>query len=153
MEVFQKELVYETKKFCQFLDITEDVEGIVKKSRIKEGMVLVYSPHTTAAIRVNEKEKGIVKDFESFVKKLVPEKKYYHHNDLTERTENLVCEPGASDCLNGHSHVLHLLMGATSETLMVEKWKMVLGTFQRIFLIELDCGRKRRVEVKIIGLF
>lgn len=151
MRVFEKKLDYKTLSFCQFLDITEEVEEVVNSSKIKEGIVLVYSLHTTAAIRVNEKEKGIEKDFENFVKKLVPEKKYYHHNDLTERTENLVCEPGASDCLNGHSHILHLLMGATSETLSVTGGKIILGTFQRIFLIELDCGRKRKVAVKVMG--
>lgn len=151
MKVFQKDLSYKTKEYCQFIDITSEIEEAVKASKIKEGMVLVYSPHTTAAIRINEKEKGIVKDFEQFIKKLVPTNVYYHHNDLTERTENLVCEKGASDCLNGYSHVLHLLMGATSETLIVNDGKIVLGTFQRIFLIELDCGRTRKVLVKVMG--
>lgn len=153
MKVFEKKLDYKTLNFCQFIDITEDIERAVLESKIKEGIVLVFSLHTTAAIRINEREKGIEQDFENFVKKLVPEKKYYHHNDLTERTENLVCEPGASDCLNGHSHVLHLLMGSTSEALNVSSGKLLLGTFQRIFLIELDCGRKRRVMVKVMGTF
>lgn len=151
MKVFNAALSYKSEKFCDFIDITDDIEKIVFESGIKNGLVAVYSLHTTAAIRINEKEKGIVKDFESFIKSLVPDKKYYHHNDLTERTENLVCEPGASDCLNGHSHVLHLLMGATSESLFVENGKVILGTFQRVFLIELDCGRKRKVLVKVIG--
>jgi secondary thiamine-phosphate synthase enzyme len=151
MGIFQKDLQFKTKKFCQFIDITEEVEEVARKGKVKDGIVLVYSPHTTAAIRVNEKEKGIVKDFEKFVKELVPDKIYYHHNDLTERTENLVCEKGASDCLNGHSHVLHLLMGATSETLVIENGKLILGTFQRIFLIELDCARKRKVKVLVMG--
>lgn len=151
MKSFHKNLSYKTNKFCHFIDITEDVVGVIQESKIKNGMVLVYSHHTTAAIRVNEKEKGIEKDFEHFIKRLVPVNVYYHHNDLTERTENLVCEPGASDCLNGHSHVLHLLMGATSETISVIDGKMILGTFQRIFLIELDCSRKRKVLVTVQG--
>ena len=151
MKVFHKILSYKTTKFCHFIDITEDVEDVIKGSKIINGTALVFTHHTTAAIRINEKEKGIEKDFEKFAKKLVPEKTYYHHNDLTERTENLVCDKDASDCLNGHSHVLHLLMGATSETVSVIEGKMIMGTFQRIFLIELDLARKRKVKVSVMG--
>lgn len=134
-----------------FIDMTEDIEKLIKKNKVKNGFIVVFSKHTTAAVRVNEKEKGICKDFENFVKRLLPPKKYYYHNDLSIRTENLVCEPGASDCLNGHSHCLHLLMGATSEKVPILEGKLVFGPFQRIFLIELDCARFREVIVQIVG--
>ncbi len=149
MRIENHVLNYKTKKFIDFIDITEDVENLLKKSKAKNGYVVVFSKHTTAAIRINEKERGICKDFEIFVKKLIPDKQYYHHNDLSIRTENLVCDVGASDCLNGHSHCLHLLMGATSEFIPVIDGKLAFGMYQRIFLIELDCPRSRDVVVQI----
>lgn len=151
MKAHNYTLKYKTKKFMDFVDITEDVEKLVKKKKIKHGFVTIFSQHTTVAIRINEREQGIYKDFEFFAKKLLPPKQYYQHNDLTIRTENLVCEPGASDCLNGHSHCLHLLMGATSESIPIIEGKLAFGTYQRIFLIELDCSRIRQVLVHIIG--
>lgn len=150
MKISNNVLKFKTKKFIDFIDITDKVKDLVKKKKIKNGVVTVFSKHTTAAIRINEKEKGIYKDFEIFAEKILPHKKYYHHNDLTIRTENLVCDIGASDCLNGHSHCLHILMGATSEFIPIIEGKLALGTYQRIFLIELDCPRQREILVQII---
>lgn len=149
MKIKNHVLKYKTKKFVDFIDITEDIESLIKKEKIKNGHVLVFSKHTTAAIRINEKEQGIYKDFKQLIKKIIPAEQYYHHNDLTKRTENLVCDVGASDCLNGHSHCLHLLMGATSEYIPIINGKLAFGLYQRIFLIELDCPRSREVIVQI----
>lgn len=150
MMIVTKTLEYKSEKYLEFKDITEDVEKIVEETKIKDGQVLIYSPHTTMSIVVNEKEKGICNDFAKVLDKLIPQREYYEHNDLTKRTENLVCEPGASDCLNGHSHCQHMLM-TTSETVPIMEGKMMLGIWQRIFAVELDCSRKRRVVVQIIG--
>ncbi|MDO8609241.1 MAG: secondary thiamine-phosphate synthase enzyme YjbQ [bacterium] len=152
MKHHHKIIKYQTKKFMEFIDITDEVVNFTKGSNIKNGYVTIFSKHTTAAIKINEKEKGITKDFELFAQKLLPAKDYYHHNDLTIRTENLVCEPGVeTDCLNGHSHCLHLLMGGTSEHIPLIDGQLVLGTFQRIFLIELDTARPRKVVFQIVG--
>ena len=134
----------------EFRDLTGEVEKFVEESNIKNGQVLIYSTHTTLAICVNEKEKGIVGDFKSLIDKLVPKNAYYQHNDLTKRTENLVCQSGASDCLNGHSHCTHLLM-RNSETIPIIEGKMTLGMWQRIFAIELDCCRPRKVLIQVMG--
>lgn len=134
----------------EFKDLTDEVEKFVEESKIKNGNVLIYSTHTTLAICVNEKEKGIVADFKNLTDKLVPKNAYYQHNDLTKRTENLVCQSGASDCLNGHSHCTHLLM-RNSETIPIIDGKIMLGMWQRIFAIELDCCRPRKVLVQVIG--
>lgn len=144
----RKIIEFVSDEYLSFKDITDLVEEFVKKSKIKEGTVLIYSPHTTQAVAVNEKEKGIFADFKDLVNRLIPKENYYRHNDLSLRTENLVCEIGASDCINGHSHCGHLLM-KTSELVPISKGKMMLGCWQRIFLIELDCSRKRRVIVQI----
>lgn len=151
MKHHAKTIKYKTKKFMDFIDITDDVASFAKEKKILNGFFTIFINHTTAAIRINEREKGITKDFELFARQLLPRDKYYHHNDLTIRTENLVCEPGASDCLNGHSHILHLLMGGTSEHVPIINGKLAFGTFQRIFLIELDCARLRTITFQIIG--
>lgn len=150
MKIISKVIKLKSKKYLEFIDLTDLVKEFVSELKIKNGSVSIYSKHTTMAIRINEKEKGIVEDFVSFIKKLLPKDIYYYHNDLTIRTENLVCEPGASDCLNGHSHCLHLLLGS-SETIPIDEGKLVLGQFQRIFAIELDCGRNREIVIQIIG--
>ncbi len=144
------EINFKSQKPFEFKDITDEVEKIISQSKIKNGMVLVYSTHTTLAICVNEKEKGIVNDFGKLMGKLIPKDSYYEHNDLTKRTENLVCQSGASDCLNGHSHCTHLLM-RNSETIPIIEGKMTMGIWQRIFAIELDCCRDRKVIIQIMG--
>lgn len=149
MKVHNYTIKKTTKKFMDFIDITDEIEKLVKKSKAKNGFIIVFSKHTTAAIRINEKEKGIYKDFAMFSRRLLPTKQYYHHNDLKTRTENLVCDIEASDCMNGHSHCLHLLMGGTSELVPLIDHKLALGTYQRIFLIELDCPRRRNILVQI----
>jgi len=150
MKIISKTIKLRSKKYLEFIDLTDLVKEFVSESKINNGSVLIYSKHTTMVIRINEKERGIVEDFVSFINKLLPKNAYYRHNDLTVRTENLVCDPGASDCMNGHSHCLHLLLGS-SETIPINKSKLILGLFQRIFAIELDCGRNREVVIQIIG--
>jgi len=148
--VKQGKIEFTSQEYLEFIDITNKVEDIVQKSKVKNGQVLVFSTHTTLAICVNEKEKGIVVDFKNLINKIIPKDNYYCHNDLTIRTENLVCQSSTSDCLNGHSHCTQLLM-RNSETLPIINRKILLGVWQRIFAIELDCKRKREIIVQIIG--
>lgn len=150
MKIYKKTFSYQSKQRFEFKDITDEVRKIVKESGVNNGQVLVYSPHTTLAVKVNEKEKGIIKDFAKFCEKILPRKAYYFHNDLKVRTENVVCSVGATDCLNGDSHCLHLLMN-TSESLIIDKAEIILGTWQRIFAIELDEKRKRQIIIQVMG--
>lgn len=151
MKIQNTELKLQSKEHLEFINITPEIEKAVTESGIQNGSVLVFSTHTTLAIAVNEQERGIFADFKDLVNKLVPKEIYYRHNDLTIRTENLVCEPGASDCLNGHSHCTQHLM-RNSETIPIINGKMALGIWQQIFAIELDCARKRTVIVQTMGL-
>ena len=148
--IINNKIEYTSQEYLEFRDLTDEIEKQIEKEKIKNGYVLVYSRHTTVAICVNEKEAGIVKDFKSLMKKLIPKDIYYCHNDLTIRTENLVCQSGESDCLNGHSHCTHMLM-PNSEMIPIIDGKMALGTWQRIFAIELDCQRKRELIIQISG--
>ena len=148
--IVNNKIKYTSEEYLEFKDLTEEIEKQIQKLKIKNGYVLVYSSHTTVAVCVNEKEAGIVKDFKSLMKRLIPKNAYYCHNDLTIRTENLVCQSGASDCLNGHSHCTQLIM-RNSEMVPIIEGKMALGTWQRIFAIELDCKRQREIIVQISG--
>lgn len=150
MKIANKIIQLKTKKPLQFIDLTNEISHFVVKSKVNNGSALIFSKHTTVAIRVNEKEKGFFADFADLTKRLAPKDAYYRHNDLSIRTENLVCDPKASDCLNGHSHCLHLFLG-TSETVPIIDGQLTLGTFQRIFAIELDCARKREIVVQVSG--
>lgn len=145
-----KVLELRSKNYLDFIDITDEVVAFSKKSKVKNGQVLVYSKHTTLAICINEKEKGIFNDFRKIMDKLIPKDGYYEHNDLTKRTENLVCQSGESDCLNGHSHCNHFIM-RNSETIPVIDGELIFGPWQRVFAIELDCGRKREIVLQAMG--
>ena len=151
MNVHRDTIKIRTKEFCEFIDITEKIEKFLKKTGIKDGVVSIHSKYTTLTIRVNERESGLIADFKDFISKLIPKDNYYRHNDLSVRTENLVCDPNASDCLNAHSHIGHLFMG-TSEFLPIIEGKLMLGTWQRIFAIELDCSRNREVFIQAMGV-
>lgn len=150
MKVFKKILKITAKQTLDFIDLTEEVRRFIKRYGVKDGIICVFIKHTTAAIRINENEKGFKRDFKEFFQKLIPENRYWRHNDLSIRTENVVCSPGATDCINGHSHIQQLFLG-TSETIPIEDGDLVLGRWQRIFLIELDKPRPREVFLKIMG--
>lgn len=150
MKVRNKTIKLKTKKAFEYIDITDEVEDFIKKEKVKDGQVLVFSRHTTMAVRINEKENGIFCDFKDFMQKILPQDKYYKHNDLNIRTENLVCSDESEECINGHSHCQHLLLG-TSETVPVVDGKMVLGRWQKIIAIELCSPRDREIHLQLIS--
>lgn len=138
-----------TKEAPEFVDLTEEVVAAVKKAGVMNGIVTVYVKHTTAAIRINEKEKGFIEDFKDYLKKEFPPFQYYRHNDMKIRTENLDCDD--EQCAkNGHSHCQHMLLG-TSETIPIVDGKLTLGRWQRVFLVELCSPRKREVVFQVMG--
>lgn len=138
---------YITDHAPAFHDITDDVRGALRRSGMRDGSVVVFSRHTTAAIRINEAEPLLLQDMESMLARIAPANVYYRHNDLTVRTVNLV----EDEDLNGHAHCQHLLMGA-SEAVPCAGGEMLLGRWQRIFLVELDCPREREVIVQAVGV-
>jgi secondary thiamine-phosphate synthase enzyme len=131
----------------EFVDITDRVERAVARSGIVDGMVLVFSRHTTAAIVINESEPLLMDDMATFLDRLAPRSATYRHNDFTVRTVNMT--PDESP--NGHAHCLHLVLGS-SQTIPVHEGRLVLGEWQRVFLVELDKARPREAIVQTIGL-
>ncbi|MBI5285949.1 MAG: YjbQ family protein [Chloroflexi bacterium] len=137
---------YETTTAPEFIDITEDVSRIVQGAGIQFGQVTVFSQHTTAAIKINENEPLLLRDLARTLRQFAPPNAYYEHNDFSRRTVNM----NEDECANGHAHVQHLFLSA-SECIPVVDGRITLGTWQRIFLIELDHPRLRRVLVNLVG--
>jgi secondary thiamine-phosphate synthase enzyme len=145
--VICESLEIETTAAPGFHDITEDVCAIVADSGISVGQVTVYSLHTTAAVRINENETLLLRDMTRTLRQIAPSNAYYEHNDFARRTDDMKPD----ECANGHSHCQHLFLG-TSETIPVIDGKPALGTYQHIFLIELDHPLLRTVLVNVVGI-
>ena len=146
MNALVSRIMRETTRAPEFLDITEEVMEIVRGSGARDGLVSVYTKHTTAAIKINENEPLLLKDMEAFLDRVAPQDASYGHNDFSLRTVNMT----EDECPNGHSHCRHLLLG-TSETIPLIDGELQLGTYQRVFLIELDRPRRREVLVTVVG--
>ncbi len=135
-----------TSSAPEFIDLTEDVQGVLARSAISTGIVVIFSRHTTAAIKINESEPELLKDMALFLSGIAPIDREYHHNNFDVRTVNM--EPGEAP--NAHAHCQHLLLSA-SESVPVVAGRMVLGRWQRVFLIELDRAKLRQVSIQVIG--
>ncbi|MEE8443343.1 MAG: secondary thiamine-phosphate synthase enzyme YjbQ [Dehalococcoidia bacterium] len=139
-------LVLETTQAPQFIDITKEISEFVQGSHLQNGCVIVYSKHTTAAIKINENEPLLIQDMERFLGRIASPNGRYRHNDFTLRTVNM----SEDECPNGHAHCQHLLM-STSETIPIIDGVLQLGRWQRVFLIELDRPRSREVIFQVLG--
>lgn len=129
-----------TKSSIQLIEITSQVEDFCQSQKVQNGLVVVSSHHTTAAISINEKCEKLEKDFINFVAKLAEPKENYFHN-----------KSPIDNRPNAHSHLLKYLM-STSETVVIRDGKLSLGQWQRIFFVELDGARKKReVHLMIMG--
>lgn len=140
-------LEYQTTDAPQFIDITDDVADAVNRSGVASGIVVVYSRHTTAAIKINECEPELIKDMARFLSEAAPLDRPYFHNDFDVRTVNMT----EDECPNAHSHCQHLILSA-SENIPILSGRMHLGRWQRIFLVELDRAKSRQVTVQVLGV-
>ncbi|MCH8280878.1 MAG: YjbQ family protein [Chloroflexi bacterium] len=139
-------LQLETKEAPEFIDITDWVCQCVAQSKVANGFVIVYSKHTTAAVKINENEPLLLQDMVAFLEKMSPRNGGYQHNDFSIRTVNMT----ADESPNGHAHLQHLLLG-TSETVPLIDGIMQFGRYQSVFFIELDHPRSREVMVQVVG--
>jgi secondary thiamine-phosphate synthase enzyme len=136
MVIFKDKIYLYSSKRVEILDITLEVERLINKSKIANGIINIYSKHSTSAIVVNENEQGLLYDFEKILTDIVPENNKYKHDIIDN---------------NADSHLRSLFLGP-SETIPFLDKKLSLGTWQSIFFIELDGPRtKRTVEVTVIG--
>ena len=136
MKSYTEYLWFQTKKHREYLNITDQVEQMLEKSGIKEGLVLVSSMHITASVYVNDAEQGLIADIDEWLEKLAPYRDDYRHHHTGES--------------NGDAHLKNLLMHH-QVILPVTKGKLDLGPWQQIYYAEFDGQRRKRVVVKIIG--
>jgi secondary thiamine-phosphate synthase enzyme len=146
--VNMRRLAFETREPIQFLDITDKVAEVVRQTGVANGIVSIVSRHTTMAVRIQEAEPLLLEDLLNLLRRLAPENGQYQHNDFTIRTHHMHDDESP----NGHSHCLQFLLG-TSETVPVMDGELMLGEWQRIFVVELDGPRPRReVLIQAIGV-
>lgn len=136
-----------TRTCLQFIDLTDAVRKILHDSGIREGICNVQTQHTTTALTINENEPLLIQDLRQTLERLASRKRKYQHDNFAIRTVNL--SPDEEE--NGHSHCKALFLQA-SESINVIDGKLQLGKWQRIFLIELDRARDRKVSVLIMGI-
>ena len=136
MKFFTEYLVFNTKHAREYLNITADVEKILAKSGIKEGMILVSAMHITAGVYVNDAESGLIHDIDEWLEHLAPFNPGYQHHHTGET--------------NGDSHLKSLLIH--HEVIVpVTNGSLDFGPWQQIFYAEFDGQRSKRVIVKVMG--
>jgi secondary thiamine-phosphate synthase enzyme len=136
----------ETQHPTQFIDLTDELNEFVRASEVHTGLINIQGLHTTTALIVNEHDPLLLGDVAALLERLAPQDGYYRHDNVGLRTSNCVL----GDRPNGHSHCRSLLL-ASSVTLNIAGGRLQLGTWQRIFLAELDGPRTRSVSVVVIG--
>ena len=137
MKAHTEYLKFHTKKRRDYIHITPQVEEIVRRSGIQEGMVLVSAMHITASIYVNDNESGLIQDIDKWIEQLAPAKPDYEHHQTGED--------------NADAHLKALLLN--HEVIVpITSGRLDFGTWQRIFYAEFDGQRDKRVIVKVLGV-
>lgn len=136
MKSHTKYLWFNTPKRREYVNITEEVEGAVKDSGIREGMALVSAMHITAGVYVNDNEPGIIQDIDEMLEKIAPLGVPYRHHQTGED--------------NGDAHLKSILVHH-QVIVPVTNGKLDLGPWQQIYYAEFDGRRKKRVIIKIMG--
>ena len=138
MSVYCDEIDVETGGEVDIIDITQDAQKIVNKSKIKNGIACIFVPGSTGSITTIEYEPGLMKDFPRTLQKIAPKGEHYDHHETWHDD-------------NGHSHVRASLIGP-SITVPIKDGKLLHGTWQQIVFVELDTSpRTRNIMVQIVG--
>ena len=136
MRSYREELWFDTKTRRAYLNITPQVEEFVRKSGVREGLVLVNAMHITASVYINDDEPGLLQDYDRFLERLAPQDDVYRHNDTGED--------------NGDAHIKRQVMGR-EVVVAITNGRLDFGPWEQIFYGEFDGRRKKRVLVKVIG--
>jgi secondary thiamine-phosphate synthase enzyme len=136
MTVYTDYLWFTTKKRREIVRITDEVAAIVKKSAVREGMVLVSAMHITAGVYVNDWESGLIDDIQEWVEQLAPARPDYRHHQTGEDN----ADAHLKRTLLGHQVMLPITSGALD-----------LGPWEQVFYAEFDGQRRKRVIVKVMG--
>ncbi len=136
MKVWTKEISFPTSKEIELINITSKVKKILEESEVKEGICILFAPHATGMLIINEDEPGLKEDILQSLQRIIPKKANYRHDEIDD---------------NAFSHILSALIG-TEKVIPVKNGRLQLGTWQEIFFVETDGPReRRRVLITIIG--
>jgi len=138
MKSLTERLEFNTKTRRDYINITGQVEKLVRKSGIKEGLCLVNAMHITASVYINDAESGLIKDFDDWLEKLAP------HEPVSQYRHNRTMED------NGDAHLKRQVMGR-EVVVAITNGELDFGPWEQIYYGEFDGQRKKRVLVKIIG--
>jgi secondary thiamine-phosphate synthase enzyme len=138
MKSITKYLSFHTEKRFKLINITPEIEKIVRESTVNEGICLVNSMHITSSIFINDNEIGLLRDFEKWLENLAPHApiEQYLHNDTGED--------------NADAHIKRQIMGRET-VIAITKGKLDFGPWEQIFYGEFDGCRNKRILVKVIG--
>jgi secondary thiamine-phosphate synthase enzyme len=138
MKHLREELWFNTPHRRDYINITDQVEALVKKSGVKNGLVLVNAMHITASVYINDNESGLIQDYDDWLEQLAPHEptSKYRHNRTGED--------------NADAHLKRQVMGR-EVVVAITDGKLDFGPWEQIFYAEFDGRRKKRVLVKIIG--
>lgn len=135
MKVVQGMLEARSRSRFDIVDVTGEVERWLAQIKAGNGVLVVYTPHTTAALAINEREEGLLDDIVELLKELTkPERRWKH---------NLVDD-------NAHAHLGNVIVGG-DKVIPVSDGRLALGTWQRLLLLELDGPRVRRINLVYVG--
>jgi len=129
-------LWFNTKKKREFINITGDLERVLEKTQVKDGMVLASAMHITAGVYINDAEDGLIADIAEWLEKLAPFREDYKHHRTGED--------------NGDAHLKNLLIGH-QVLVPVTNGKLDLGPWQQVYYAEFDGQRRKRVLIKVLG--
>jgi secondary thiamine-phosphate synthase enzyme len=135
-------IIVETDQRIELVDLTNRVMEFARRFNIREGLISLWSMHTTCALFINEFQTALLSDMKRFLEQMVARDAEWMHND-----------PDFSDCdrMNADSHLRALLLGHNL-TLQVSGGEVVLGQWQRILMAELDGPRARSLRIQIFGV-
>ncbi len=138
MNIYTERLHYSSNGRLNIFNITNDINSIVKKSKIESGICNISVIGSTASISTIEYENGLIEDIEHILEKLIPSNIDYAHNETWHDG-------------NGYSHIRSFFI-KTSQTFQIEKNQLLLGTWQQIILLDFDNKpRNRIISVKVMG--
>lgn len=134
--MYSKTCSLETRNRFEVIKITGIVEDTVKESEIRNGYVLVFVPHATAAVALNEYEPRIAEDYLSWIRKVIPPGIGWKHDEIDD---------------NAHAHIASLVIGQ-SRVLPILEGRILRGTWQEILLLEFDGPRRRSLVIQVYGM-
>jgi secondary thiamine-phosphate synthase enzyme len=149
--VMRRRLSLLTERAFHVTDVTDECLDLLHASGVREGVLSVYSEHTTCAVKINERETCFLEDLRLFMEKLVPQRAYYFHDDFEIRDPRTLATTAEEEPINGHSHIKQMLLGSASETIPVVDGALALGRWQRVMFIELDQSRPRSIRLQVQG--